>query len=213
MTSRLRNTLLLAVLALGLVALGVVVKGRGGAGSRGDTAAPPADLAAALGSFYMPGEFEPQEFLLVGGGTLAAEAPDVLRELVRLAAPEVRLLILASDAADRAPIEAMLTGPDLPADRCGFLPAQAKGLWLRDFGPLTVSDAAGRRSMVDFVATAPGVDRSDDGLPALVAESLGLAVLGNRARLAGGDLLNNGRGLGLLSARVLERNAAEPGFA
>ncbi|MCB1182666.1 agmatine deiminase family protein, partial [bacterium] len=26
-------------------------------------------------------------------------------------------------------------------------------------------------------------------------------------------LLNNGRGLGLLSARVLERNAAEPGFA
>lgn len=159
-----------------------------------------------LGAFYLPGEFDRQEVLLLGGEQLAALHPDVMVEIVRHAAPEVRILIPARSAVARARIDSVLAplAPDPAGVR--IVPAPVVSMWVRDFAPFTVSDANGRRSMMEFTYRDRRGDRIDDDLPPHIAESLGLAILDSRLRLEGGDLLNNGRGLGLLSTRVVDRN-------
>lgn len=84
---------------------------------------------------------------------------------------------------------------------------RVKSMWVRDFGPMTVTDVQGRRSMVEFHSGERRAHRFDDDLPAQLAIQLDLAILGNRLQVEGGDLVTNGRGLCVLSTRVVEDNA------
>jgi agmatine deiminase len=90
-----------------------------------------------------------------------------------------------------------------------ILPLQMKTMWLRDFGPFTVTDTLGRRSMVEFRSGHRRCDKVDDSVPPFLAIRQDFAILGNELQLEGGDVLTNGRGLGVLSTRVVNQN---PGF-
>jgi agmatine deiminase len=88
-----------------------------------------------------------------------------------------------------------------------MLTLRMKTMWLRDFGPFTVTDSLGTRSMVEFRSGHRRCDPADDGVPPFLAIRHDFAILGNELQLEGGDVLTNGDGLGVLSTRVVDQNA------
>jgi agmatine/peptidylarginine deiminase len=157
--------------------------------------------------FYLPGEFQPLETLLLGGAQLAELHPDVLAGIVKAAAAEVRIQVLAGSGEGRALIQTVLDDNGLSGSPVDIIEIPILTMWLRDFGPVTVSDARGFRSMVDFQYRERRGNKLDDGVPAFLATLMGLNLLGSNLLVEGGDFLSNGRGLCLLSTRVINRNA------
>ncbi len=158
-------------------------------------------------SFYMPAEFQPQETLLLAGAQLAELHPDVLAAIVKAASSEVRIQILAGSSENRVLIESILANNGLSRTSVDILQMRILTMWLRDFGPVTVSDADGFRSMVDFHYRERRGNNRDNGIPASLAVSMDLNLMGSPMLAEGGDYLSNGRGLCLLSTRVINRNA------
>ena len=105
---------------------------------------------AAEDHFYMPGEFDALEGLFLGGEQLAELHPEVMTAVVRATAQETRIVILTGSAAGQSLIETVLANGGLQDAPVTILQIPVMTMWLRDFGPLTVSDARGRRSMVEF---------------------------------------------------------------
>jgi agmatine/peptidylarginine deiminase len=70
-----------------------------------------------------------------------------------------------------------------------------------------IHNFGGNRSMVGFHYRERRGNDVDDGVPEFVAASLGFNVMGSPLFAEGGDYLSNGRGLCLLSTRVVNRNA------
>lgn len=191
--------LLVAIIAAALVFL-----------QRGHKPGPTNESAASsdtIDSFYMPAEFQTQETLLLAGTQLAELHPDVLAAIVKAASNDIRILVLAGSAENRSLVNSILTDHGLSPDSVEILQIRILTMWLRDFGPVTVSDADGFRSMVDFHYRERRGNNRDDGIPALLSVSMGLNLMGSRMLAEGGDYLSNGRGLCLLSTRVINRNA------
>lgn len=171
------------------------------------TTTPPAQVVTdpVADSYHLPAEFERQERLYVAAEPLAAQHPELLAAILRGIGSEVPITLIVGSASGRAAVEAVTaTGMSAPT----ILPLQMKTMWLRDFGPFTVTDAQGLRSMVEFRSGNRRCDRVDDGLPPLLAIRQGFAILSNKLQLEGGDVLTNGRGLGVLSTRVVDHNAS-----
>lgn len=176
---------------------------------------PAADLATALGAFYLPGDFETQDFIFLAGEPLAAQHPEVLTAVVRAAAEEVRLIILCSSPRGLATVDSLLAAAGLDSLPVTVQPAPVQTMWLRDFGPFTVTDLQGRRSMAEFhCGTDRRAGRLDDDLPSFLATQLDLVLLGNPLQLEGGQVLTDGRGFGVLSRRagdeVAEQGGSDP---
>jgi agmatine/peptidylarginine deiminase len=163
------------------------------------TAEPPDDPAAALGSFFMPGEFDPQEILYLNGPQLDRQYPDVLSSIVGAVEEEIQLVFITSGD----PWLPTVGGAEIQIAR---LPLPEVSLWVRDFGPMTVTDTLGRRSMVQFELGHRRGARTDEPVPEFLASQLGLALLSNSLQIDGGDVLTNGRGFGVLSHRVIDGN-------
>jgi agmatine/peptidylarginine deiminase len=155
----------------------------------------------------MPAEFQAQEFLLLGGSQLAELHPDVMAAVVKAAAGAVRIAVLVGSPAEEGSIVATLQARGASPDSLAFLTLPVRTMWVRDFGPATVSDSQGNRSMVGFHYRERRGNDVDDGVPDFVAQSLGLNIMGSPLLAEGGDYLSNGRGLCLLSTRVVNRNA------
>ena len=168
----------------------------------------PADTPpAGQGAFYMPAEFQTQEFLLLGGLQLAELHPDVMVSVVKAAYGSIRLILLVGSPEEEKIIVATLQARGASPDSLAFITLPIRTMWVRDFGPATVSDSEGHRSMVGFHYRERRGNDVDDGVPDFVAESLGLNIMGSPLLAEGGDYLSNGRGLCLLSTRVVNRNA------
>ncbi len=198
-----RRSTLFLLAAILLLALGTVaIFFRPWTDSRTPTAA-----SEPVDSFYMPADFQHLETLLLGGAQLAELQPDVLAGIVKAASPEVSIRVLAGSPADRSRIETVLADCELPGTTVDILQLPILTMWIRDFGPVTVSDAEGRRSMVDFLYRGGRGNARDDGVPTSVAMSMGFNLLGSRLLAEGGEYLSNGRGLCLVSTRMISRNA------
>jgi len=200
------NRVLVVVLLVAIIAVLAVgfLKGRQDQASVSQS---PIDIAAALGHFYMPAEFEPQELLFLSGEELVVNDPQTMITIARALRGEVQVEILVGSAAGKSAVDSLLGAAGLasPAARPLRLPVQS--MWLRDFGPLTVTDVDGRRSMVEFRCGPRQASPQDNRLSAKLAVLLDLAILSNQLQVDGGDLLSNGRGMGIMSARVVAGNA------
>ncbi len=168
--------------------------------------APVADVGTP-DQFYMPSEFDPQEGLFLGGEQLAELHPDVMTAVVRAAADSIKIVILAGSSAGQSRIENVLAGGGLQDAPVTIFQLPVMTMWLRDFGPLTVSDAQGQRSLVEFKYRERRGNKLDNGVPAHLAISLDLNLMGSPLLVEGGDFLSNGRGFCLMSTRVVNRNA------
>jgi agmatine deiminase len=177
---------------------------------RGSDDPAPANESAAsskpVDSFYMPAEFHHQETLLLGGDQLAELHPDVMAGIVKAASEAVSIRVLVGSSEGRSLVENVLTDNHLPITSVEIMELPILTMWVRDFGPVTVSDVKGRRSMVDFHYRERRGNQRDDGVPSYLAMSMGLNVMGSPLLVEGGDFLSNGRGLCLLSTRVINRN-------
>ncbi|MCK9996169.1 MAG: agmatine deiminase family protein [Candidatus Krumholzibacteria bacterium] len=158
-------------------------------------------------SFFMPAEFHDQETLMLGGTQLAELHPDVLAGIVKAASDAVKIQVLVGSTETRSLVETVLSDNHLPDSSVGIMELPILTMWVRDFGPVTVSDAEGRRSMVDFHYRERRGNKNDDGIPSFISLSMGLNLMGSPLLVEGGDFLSNGRGLCLLSTRVVNRNA------
>ena len=90
------------------------------------------------------------------GDRLEQEYPDTLR---RLAAPgdaagKLWLIVAGEQSRRRTSLDAAAAErPTAP-----FPPAPTDTIWMRDFGPVFISDAKGRRSVVDLEYSLPQRD-------------------------------------------------------
>ncbi len=154
--------------------------------------------------YSLPAEFESQDLLYVAAEQLAVQHPEVLAAILRGTADEVPVTLIVGSAPGRAAVEAIVaTSTAAPT----ILPLRMETMWLRDFGPFTVTDPQGRRSMVEFRSGHRRCHQVDDDVPPFLAIRQDFAILGNNLQLEGGDVLTNGRGLGVLSNRVVDHNA------
>jgi len=174
-----------------------------------DAAAPPAGptIDFQANAVFLPGEFSPQEYLLLGGSQLAELHPQVMVDIIRAAAGNIRIRLLSGSAANKDLIISTLENHGLDPGTVDILDLPILTMWVRDFGPVTVLDAAGRRSMVDFHYRERRGNALDDSVPGYLARDMGFPLKKSPLLVEGGDFLGNGRGLCLMSTRVTNRNA------
>lgn len=161
----------------------------------------------SLNPVFVPAEFDPQDILLVGGSQLAELHPGVLAAIVQAAAEDIQITILSGSPAGTALIDSVLDKNSRGTGTVEIIELPIRSMWVRDFGPVTVRDGAGRRTLVDFKYRERRGNALDDSVPGHLARELGIGLETNPLLVEGGDFLGNGRGLCLMSTRVINRNA------
>ena len=156
--------------------------------------------------FRMPGEFEPQDAIIIGCSTLVQDAPQVFLNVVRALWQRVRLIGLV-DSENRETLGRMLlSSAGLSQDAVRFVRVPASSMWVRDFGPTTVIDDRGGRSFLDF--DRRHLRRADVRTATEhLASILGVPHVPVDLSLAGGNLLSNGEGVCLTSSTVILQNS------
>jgi len=192
----------IAIVVLAVIAAGLVSR------RQSDDAVPPVTTESTdstpLEAVYMPAEFALQSTLLLGGSQLVTLFPEVLADIAQATAGAINLRILAGSTTAHAAIDSILASTGTTAE---IIDLPIFSMWVRDFGPVTVSDARGHRHLVDFHYRERRGDKIDDDVPGHIARVLDLEIETSRLLVEGGDFLTNGRGFCLLSTRLINRNA------
>lgn len=162
--------------------------------------------------FRLPGDFEPQEFLFLAGGPLADSHPGFLTHLVRGLGTSVAIRLLADPSSKGSRLGTIMNDGGFAHHDLEVVPLPIRTMWIRDFGPRTVTDDQGRRSMVEFEHQDGRGHRLDHDISASLSVALEMNLMGSRLSLEGGDLMGNGRGFGLVSEKVVARNSSSLGF-
>jgi agmatine deiminase len=183
------------------------------------------DTPAALG-YRMPAEWEPREATWLAWPHRHADWPGkfgpipwVYTEIVRHLHRGEAVRILANDARTESRARGQLRRAGVDLGRVEFFPILTDRVWIRDYGPYFVRDAAGTIAATDwgFNGWAKYDDwRRDDAAAAQIVSRLGVRswrpeVAGRRVILEGGSIDVNGAGLLLtteecLLSPVQERN-------
>jgi len=153
----------------------------------------------------LPGDFEKHGAVLVAGGWIAREAPDVLVEVCRNVKPPTELVLLASSPAERDHAIQVLAERSLSLAKDRFLVVPTDTPWVRDYGPVFVCEATGTYHAFDAAYDKPGRDR-DDAASRAIADAFGVATTATPLRWQGGNLLSNGEGLLLTTTQAINAN-------
>lgn len=153
----------------------------------------------------MPGDFETQSGLLLGMTALVWNHPRVLMRIVDALVDRLPLIGLINGEPHRRELMTMLCDWGLPAQRILCVNSAAVGPWVRDYGPAFVR-RDGRIVILDpeYMCKDRG---PDDHFPTEFADVLGLDVHPVPLWIEGGNILSSGRGLGLCSTALPQRNA------
>ena len=140
--------------------------------------------------------------------------PEILREIVRHAKEEVRVIIVVRNTSVENQAKNELTGNGITLDNVEFLIADNNSVWTRDFGPNTVyANEVEDQYFIDWVYNR--INRPEDDLvPDAIGEYLQIPVYSTstapyRMVNTGGNFLSDGLGTGFASKLILEEN--EPG--
>lgn len=181
--------------------------------SPADRPGPPIALPTD-GPTGMAGEFEPQSAILLGCNELVRFHEAFFVDFVAATHESVRLIGLLSDGDDRRAAEELLGRAGLDADAIELIELPVLTMWVRDYGPLFTRDADGKPAIVDADTSTRGgqLDPADgdDSSPRLLAEMLGLRCINTPARIEGGNLLTNGRGLVVSTTTLAAENLDPP---
>jgi agmatine/peptidylarginine deiminase len=160
--------------------------------------------AAPAGKVSFPGEYASTTGLLIGWPDYGCDVPE-LTELVRTGIGRTQVTVLVSPD-HRQYAEACLTHRGLSAAQLSqveFVPIPVDSVWIRDFGPEVVTQADGRRRLVDMSYYPQLSDTcnnlagrtDDDAAPTRLAAAWGgLPVQRAQVRLEGGNLQTDGAG-------------------
>jgi agmatine deiminase len=175
------------------------------------------DRTPAADGFAMPAEWAPHEATLIAWPTRSRA--DLWGELFEDAQREYAGVANAIAAFE--PV-VMIVDPTQASEARPFLdpgvellPIPIDDSWVRDSGPVFVTDGLGRRALVDFRFNGWGgryqpYDR-DDALPAALAAHLGLPRYQAPLVLEGGAITVDGEGTLLTTASCLLNDNRNPG--
>lgn len=149
----------------------------------------------------MKAEFEDQPGLLLGCSNLVFNHPKTLIAIARAVDPATTIYGLVSSEAHARKLAALLESADLDSDRIHPLIVPTQSMWVRDFGPLFISDG-GHTAIMD----ARYKLRPDDLVPSELATMWGLGAVQTPLWCEGGHLVYNGQGLLLISTMVARLN-------
>ncbi|HET6433561.1 agmatine deiminase family protein [Dyella sp.] len=166
----------------------------------------------------LPAEWEPQAAVLVAwphAGTDWAERLDAVETTyAALAAAVTRfesLVIVVPDDAVHARAEALVRAAGADLARLRFVALPYDDTWLRDSGPITLSDAAGRFQLTDFRFTGWGGKFGAEQDDAVIAGLVDAGVFGDAMHrridwaLEGGGIESDGAGTVLTTWRCLHQ--------
>jgi agmatine deiminase len=153
-----------------------------------------------MSDLAMPAEWAPHEMTLVAWpqreeawrGTTIEEARDSHAEVVAAIAEfEPVLLVVSPEQAEDARSR-------VPAENVEIFPAPIDDSWLRDSGPIFVTDGDGGRAGVDFRFNAWGEAfapyENDAAISARILEHLGIERISSELVLEGGSIAVDGTG-------------------
>jgi agmatine/peptidylarginine deiminase len=153
----------------------------------------------------MPADFERQSAILLGANELLPHHPQEMVGLVAALVERVALFAVITGESQRRDLLTTLCDWGLPAHRLRCVSSSAIGLWVRDYGPTFVK-SLGRVCILDAEYFYPNRP-ADDRFPSDFARLLGVSVLDVPLLVEGGNILSNGRGLGVCSTALVHRNA------
>ena len=169
----------------------------------GVLALPEASLEA--GKVCLPSDFDPHQAVVIAGGWLAREAPDVLAEIVRNTKRPKEFVLLASSPRERDLTIRLLGKRGLSLNSSDFLVVPTDTGWVRDYGPVFIQGSAGKLLAYDAAYDRPGRAR-DDAATRSIADGFQVAATDTQLRWQGGNLLSNGEGLLVTTTQSINAN-------
>jgi agmatine/peptidylarginine deiminase len=160
---------------------------------------------AHISPFTLLADFEPQSALVLSGSELGEYLPELLADIVDAVAETVPLIMLfRENEGTEVPATWYQLGRQAHAD-VHALSLAHDTMWIRDYGPATGCTPDGVPVILDYAYAA--VDRDqDDALPPRLAALLDLPVVSLPFDVDGGNLITNGRGLLVSTAKLLQDN-------
>jgi agmatine/peptidylarginine deiminase/tetratricopeptide (TPR) repeat protein len=158
----------------------------------------------------LPGEFEPQEAILLSWAADMSWSHATLLEMVRAIQETTLVVLLVPDDEVREELLQALKEEEIPPERVEILMIQTDTIWVRDYGPLTVRCADGAVRIASsmfkdsFEDPAPG----NDFFPVNWSRSIGWPAFRLPVLIEAGAVLSNGAGICVASEYLLRKNAA-----
>jgi agmatine deiminase len=154
----------------------------------------------------LPAEFEPQQALLIGGGALLNETPDLLLEIMQRTSGRIGQLVMISNDEEYKLVNLLIEDKNIDRDDLFFVDVTQDTMWVRDYGPVIV-DCEGRGPVV--MDASYDTDRpNDDFVPEALAQLLDLPVDNVPLKIDGGNLISNGSGLAIITTQIIDDNFA-----
>ncbi|MEM7454084.1 MAG: agmatine deiminase family protein [Planctomycetota bacterium] len=150
------------------------------------------------------GEFEPQNAIVISVSELLPQHHVVFRGICEATSGHVRLIVLYNSGNQvREAIKALATS-EADLSHVYFKQLEMNTIWLRDFGPRMCELENGQSMSLDFFYD--GQRPQDDSFPLRWADMTETDKMSAHWTMHGGNLLSNGRGLGLTTSRIFEDN-------
>lgn len=167
----------------------------------------PIDL---LVNAVLPGEFEPQEAILVAWTADNSWSRPASLKMVEAIQETTSVVILVPNEEVLEEAVEEISGNGMPLDRIEFVTLETDTIWTRDFGPLIVKcdDGAVRIARCMFRDSFEEPTPANDYLSLAWARATGWPVFRLPAMIEAGALLSNGDGLCLASEYLLAKNSA-----
>jgi agmatine/peptidylarginine deiminase len=140
----------------------------------------------------------------------------VYLDIARAVVAHEKLLVVCYDPDHAGEIGQSCTRADIPLDAIRFFPAHTNDTWIRDYGPLAVSDGTGLR-LLDFVFDGWGkkYPATLDNEVTRKLETEGVfkpPIRRFRLVLEGGSIDTDGQGSLLTTSNCLVTNSRNPGY-
>lgn len=158
------------------------------------------------------GEWEELQALVVGWKTY----PTVLREIVRAAKEETRVVIVYNSPDTQTSIMNYLAGGGVDTVNVTFLNSPLNSVWSRDYGPWSAyTNDVDTLITIDWIYNRPRP--ADDAVPGAVATLLNTPLYQTTTAPydlvhTGGNFMTDGFGTGFSSELVLDENSLAGGF-
>jgi agmatine deiminase len=171
-----------------------------GLGSPTELSAGPRAPASPPAGTVLPGEYEPAERLLIAWDDSLAR---FLLDIMTAAWDEVPITVLLAPEQSDVGLDFVLRGLGLDPQAIERVRVPLGSVWIRDFGPMVVRAAGGKRQIVDFGYL---LDPEEDGLPGALGSALWphWTVQRSSLELEGGNVQSDGRGRCVTTAGYAE---------
>jgi len=157
----------------------------------------------ATGDRCMPGEFEMQDYLLLGCGPLTDTYASTIAQIAVAAREKVHVVVFYGDRDQKRALTRALFSETDSMENISLMSVSHNTKWVRDYGPTVIRCGSGYR-MVDWLYESGRPQ--DELVPQHFAAVSGTPGETAAIVLHGGNLLSNGRGLCLTSFNVLSDN-------